>query len=466
MVSPFRRALPARSVVSLFAAIAAISGVAAWLRLDADERIDLLLVATLAIAVGVVLALYGDPLHRTIAAGAIVAGAGTELLQGAPGAQFSGARPLVWLFLLAGIIVWNADRPALLRYVFVPVATLAVLIPVLDARLELTAPADFARAIAPAIACLAFGVAIERSRAGHGHDSGSRILDEWNVPRWLPSALLWAATGTFSIGVAMSVDRTWTALAMLATSAVLLCESNFALGSPSTLTRPDPGADLAAVGLVAVVCSGALVVASLASGSPFGWPTAGIATLALGSLIVLGREQIGQYGREFAKLRRAALESRTDALTGLKNRREFDERLRDELTRAGRYAHPLSLLMIDIDDFKLINDRFGHSVGDAALQSVANAIEESIRSIDIAARYGGEEFVVILPETPLHGAAIVAERIRAATAEYTSPYRLTVSIGVAELAKSDETPDAFLVRADAALYRAKSFGKNRVALAD
>ena len=121
--------------------------------------------------------------------------------------------------------------------------------------------------------------------------------------------------------------------------------------------------------------------------------------------------------------------------------------------------------MIDIDDFKRVNDRLGHTAGDQALQAVSAVIERSIRTIDIAARYGGEEFVVILPETPLDSAAIVAERIRGGAAENAGSIPVTVSIGVAELDNTDAAPGALLDRADAALYGAKRSGKNRVELA-
>jgi diguanylate cyclase (GGDEF)-like protein len=118
--------------------------------------------------------------------------------------------------------------------------------------------------------------------------------------------------------------------------------------------------------------------------------------------------------------------------------------------------------MIDIDDFKLLNDRFGHAEGDRALRNLAVSITRSIRSIDAAGRYGGEEFLVVLPETDLDGAAVVAERIRSAI---ESSGKLLVSIGVAELEPANGSISALIVAADAALYAAKRGGKNRVELA-
>ncbi len=131
---------------------------------------------------------------------------------------------------------------------------------------------------------------------------------------------------------------------------------------------------------------------------------------------------------------------------------------------ADRHGNPLSLLMIDIDDFKQVNDRFGHAIGDEVLQTLALLIETSIRSIDIGARYGGEEFAVLLPETDKDGAAVVADRICLGMFEHHSPVAATVSIGVAELSLLEPSPAALLDHADAALYGAKRDGKNRVKL--
>jgi diguanylate cyclase (GGDEF)-like protein len=112
----------------------------------------------------------------------------------------------------------------------------------------------------------------------------------------------------------------------------------------------------------------------------------------------------------------------------------------------------------------VVNDRFGHAAGDRALESVAAVIQESIRTIDIASRFGGEEFVVLLPETALSGAAVVAERIQSGVAVAPTPHPFTVSIGVAEWDSRAPSRETLLDRADMALYRAKRSGKNRVEL--
>jgi diguanylate cyclase (GGDEF)-like protein len=168
-----------------------------------------------------------------------------------------------------------------------------------------------------------------------------------------------------------------------------------------------------------------------------------------------------------------------DGLTGLFNHRFFWERLRDEVARARRYGHPLSLLMLDLDDFKLVNDRFGHPVGDELLRAVGHALQTQIRQgVDCAARYGGEEFAVILPATEseleggaLDGAVTTAERVRNAIAGLRAPLAdpawqgITVSIGVATLPLHADGAEDLVAQADRALYAAKVRGKDSVLVA-
>jgi diguanylate cyclase (GGDEF)-like protein len=160
----------------------------------------------------------------------------------------------------------------------------------------------------------------------------------------------------------------------------------------------------------------------------------------------------------------------TDELTGLANRRRFMEFVQLELKRAERFQSPLGLLLVDLDDFKLVNDRFGHGTGDEVLRALSDVFRESLRDVDLAARLGGEEFAVLLPETDYSGAAGVAERLRASLAslELQDPdgqgFGVTASFGVAVYPEA-QSVDELLRTADAALYRAKAEGKNRVALA-
>ena len=168
-----------------------------------------------------------------------------------------------------------------------------------------------------------------------------------------------------------------------------------------------------------------------------------------------------------------------DGLTGLVNHRSFWERLRDEVARGVRYEQPLSLLMLDLDDFKRVNDRYGHPVGDELLRTIGCALQTQVRQgVDCAARYGGEEFAVILPCTAselddggtLGGAVTTAERIRHAIAALQAPVidaawpGITVSIGVATVPIHAADAEELVAKADRALYEAKRLGKDRVAV--
>ena len=161
--------------------------------------------------------------------------------------------------------------------------------------------------------------------------------------------------------------------------------------------------------------------------------------------------------------------ARHDALTALPRRRVFEERFALELARAGRDYGPVAVAMIDIDDFKDVNDRFGHLVGDRALRTVADVLRGVSRSTDVVARYGGEEFVMLLPATDERGAAVVAKKLREALAAHPIvlgpqvELKLTVSIGIAVASRADLGHDVheFVRRADHALYEAKLGGKDR-----
>jgi diguanylate cyclase (GGDEF)-like protein len=162
--------------------------------------------------------------------------------------------------------------------------------------------------------------------------------------------------------------------------------------------------------------------------------------------------------------------SSTDALTGLDNRRHLQERLEEECARAERYGSMLSLLLIDLDGLKALNDRLGHRAGDVALRRAASAIRSGSRASDVSARWGGDEFVVLAPDTGLDEAAYLAERIRSFVAEEvtTGGPEITVSVGVATFdpARWSATPEALVRVADTALYEAKRAGRNRVVVAE
>lgn len=157
-----------------------------------------------------------------------------------------------------------------------------------------------------------------------------------------------------------------------------------------------------------------------------------------------------------------------DSLTGLPNRREAQLRLDQLMSSAGRYQEPLSLLMVDIDHFKTVNDTYGHPAGDVALRAVADRISASIRDGDVAARWGGEEFLIALPRTDAAGAALIAERIRFATGALpvlSEPRAVSVTVSVGAATGIHEDSSMIVGMADAALYEAKRKGRDRVSSA-
>jgi diguanylate cyclase (GGDEF)-like protein len=187
--------------------------------------------------------------------------------------------------------------------------------------------------------------------------------------------------------------------------------------------------------------------------------------LDVGELVTAIQLAVAQ-SREEAALRALAT---IDGLTGLPNRGTFDQTLDLESRRAQRDDTPLSLLMVDVDEFKALNDTLGHQAGDECLRQIANAIREVLlRPADFAGRYGGEEFAIILPNTLVPGGSVVAERLMASMEHLALQHpssklgHITLSIGVACNKDLDTGPAALIAAADAALYRAKRAGRNRV----
>jgi len=174
-------------------------------------------------------------------------------------------------------------------------------------------------------------------------------------------------------------------------------------------------------------------------------------------------------GREHRRARDAAIRlSTVDSLTGLFNRSFFFTALERELARGDRSGRAFSLVMLDLDDLKTINDRSGHHAGDQVLRNVADIIRSRTRKIDVAARYGGDEFVALLPETDPTGGWVFAEKIRMTVAEQGMPGvepGPTISIGVVSYPADGRTADALVGSADRAMYNSKRGGKNRVARA-
>jgi diguanylate cyclase (GGDEF)-like protein/PAS domain S-box-containing protein len=162
--------------------------------------------------------------------------------------------------------------------------------------------------------------------------------------------------------------------------------------------------------------------------------------------------------------------SSTDSLTGLCNRRALTDTLHHEIDRASRYDTDLSIILCDLDRFKLINDTYGHAAGDAALQAVSEALKTSLRRTDILGRYGGDEFMIILPETKPAGAKLLAEKVRCAVSEIelaignNKRIGLAISLGVASCCAPEENIDTLVRLADSALYLAKQGGRNKVSV--
>ncbi len=174
-------------------------------------------------------------------------------------------------------------------------------------------------------------------------------------------------------------------------------------------------------------------------------------------------QQLEQYQRilEDAQVQ-LSNESMTDALTGVNNRRGFQARLEEEFSRAQRLKAPLSLVLLDVDRFKLYNDSFGHPAGDAVLRELAKILHQTIRPYDVAARYGGEEFAIILPATGPEGALVIAERCRRAIQNAVWPQRgVTASFGAATISTGTASASELIAAADEALYRSKEGGRNR-----
>ncbi|HEY0380148.1 MAG TPA: sensor domain-containing diguanylate cyclase [Pyrinomonadaceae bacterium] len=167
------------------------------------------------------------------------------------------------------------------------------------------------------------------------------------------------------------------------------------------------------------------------------------------------------HARLFSQMQQQAL---TDGLTGCFNRRSFEMQLERDLHMATRMSLPVSLILLDLDNFKRVNDTFGHEAGDVALRLLAEGLRDELRSVDTAARYGGEEFAVILPQAGMEGALIVAERLRRRIEQIEVPNvgHVTASLGIATFPQHASSRDSLVVAADRALYNAKSAGRNCV----
>lgn len=211
-----------------------------------------------------------------------------------------------------------------------------------------------------------------------------------------------------------------------------------------------------------------LVGVSIALGSsPIDASALGLMAFNLVSLALIAYVA-AVIGREQRRAQEAALRlSRFDALTGVHSRMYFTSAIQQEIMRAVRTGRPFSLVMLDLDGLKPVNDRFGHESGDRLLRAVGDVVRRGIRGTDVAARYGGDEFVIILPETDLEGAVRVSDKLRLDIGELTLPHnrsviQTSVSIGIAAYPEDGRTGSELLRRADLAMYEAKRRGRNQI----
>lgn len=231
---------------------------------------------------------------------------------------------------------------------------------------------------------------------------------------------------------------------------------------------------LAMTALIFIFIAGYLAYAVIFWGQQSQWSEILIPCIFLfGALFVwLTIELSLQTATDLLRMNVLEVESITDPLTKAYNRRYLDRRLDDEVARSKRYSLELSVLMIDIDYFKRVNDTYGHQAGDAILSTLSGLVKASLRDLDVVARYGGEEFLVICTNTPVNGAALVAQRLRQLVESHQfeiaddsgkkQNIRITISLGVAVLIPGFDSKEQLVQAADQALYRAKEEGRNRV----
>jgi diguanylate cyclase (GGDEF)-like protein len=246
--------------------------------------------------------------------------------------------------------------------------------------------------------------------------------------------------------------------------------------APSRTLQPDQTADLTAGGkeyrghalaLNPAAHEDLLLLGPPKSGGVFGVGRGALAVMIwfLVAAVILAWGLARTLARRHERIAQEAL---TDPLTGLWNRRHMGETLTREVTRALRFGHEVSLIILDVDDFKRINDRLGHLQGDLVLEAVADLVKDATRTIDVAARYGGDELALILVETGSEGATILAERLRERVRDTEVPLRdggtmaVTISVGVATIPDSAEDLESLVDGADRALLRAKRSGKNQI----
>jgi diguanylate cyclase (GGDEF)-like protein len=311
--------------------------------------------------------------------------------------------------------------------------------------------------------------ALERERFGFDHaEAGAALAEKWNLPEALVMAIRMFPKPD-------NADNDYRDIVRCVATAEAAADLTLGEDPAGALTRfrwdcqQLFGIDAeASDALIAKIIEDAGVLGAMLDVPDAGVSAETVLVRAHQALLQLTLETERENAQLLAERDRLTLEASTDALTGLANRRHLDEYLAEQFRISSRYGTPLSVIILDIDFFKKVNDTYGHQAGDQVLRNVAMALTKTVREADLCARYGGEEFVIVLPATPIEGALELAERIRASIEANTmvaggKRLNVTISAGVNAYRKtSQSSPDWLIKEADMALYEAKRAGRNRV----
>lgn len=311
--------------------------------------------------------------------------------------------------------------------------------------------------------------AIERTRYGFDHaEAGAALAEKWNLPEALVMAIRMFPTPD-------NADRDFREIVRCVATAEAAADLVLSEDPSAALVRfrwdceqlfgiDSEGADE----IVEKFMADAEVLGAMLDVPAVGATAEDVVARAQDALLQLTLESERENLQLHADRDRLTQEASTDALTGIANRRHLEEYLGEHFRISTRYGTPLSLIMLDVDHFKNVNDEHGHPAGDAVLRAIAGVLQDNVRDADLCARFGGEEFVVVLPSTPIEGAFDTAERIRAAVQKHVmvaggAILAVTLSAGVSTYRTGEQQgADWLLKEADMALYEAKRSGRNRV----
>ncbi len=335
--------------------------------------------------------------------------------------------------------------------------------------MEQAMPAEFHAVSAAAEGDLTRQRTLEQERFGFDHaEAGAALAEKWNLPEALVMAIRMYPRPDHA-------DNDYRDIVRCVATAEAAADLTLGEDPAGALTRfrwdcqQLFGIDTeASDALIAKIIEDAGVLGAMLDIPEAGVSAESVLLRAHEALLQLTLETERENAQLLAERERLTVEASTDGLTGLANRRHLDEFLTEQFRISSRYGTPLSVIILDIDHFKKVNDTYGHPVGDQVLRNVAMALSQIVREADLCARYGGEEFVVVLPATALDGALDVAERVRSAIETNVmvaggKKLSVTVSAGVNTYRKDSQASADWLIKeADMALYDAKRSGRNRV----